>query len=165
MVQESFHFLAVDERVRQRAARDYDVVHLVGLWTFPVWIASLTARRARIPTVVSLHGMLMAWPRQHHQWRKTISMVLWERQRLLQAQTIICTSELEQRQFREMGLGVETAIVPNAVRYARRWRSRHVEAAFGVVITYKRPTFFCSLGEWFRIKESDLTIEAFAASC
>jgi glycosyltransferase involved in cell wall biosynthesis len=144
-----------------KRSSDYDVVHVVGLWTFPAWIASRAARRAGIPTVVSLHGMLMTWPRQHHQWRKAIFMALWERQRLSHAQVVICTSELEQRQFREAGLGIETAIIPNAVSAPAllhegsrgRFRNRY---------NLQDADVFLFAGRVVKNKGLHLTIEAFA---
>jgi hypothetical protein len=38
--------------------KDYDIIHIHGLWSFSTWIAARAARRAGVPYVVRPAGML-----------------------------------------------------------------------------------------------------------
>ena len=95
--------------------KDYDIVHLVGLWTFPVWSAALVAEALSKPYVVSTHGMLMPWAIKHHALIKYVFFHLFEKPRLAHAEAVICTSELEKRYFLEYGIKKRVEIISNVV--------------------------------------------------
>ena len=150
-------------RACARRTPSFDVVHAIGMWTFPSWVACLAAQRARVPYVVSLHGTLMGWASKHHGLRKAFFMMLSERSRLSAAQSVICSSELEDRCFRRVGLRVSSTIIPNvvsapkiAIRESRsRFRKRH---------NLQDAEICLFAGRLVENKGIHLTIEAFAAA-
>lgn len=150
-------------RACARRIIDFDLIHAVGLWTFPSWVGCLAAQRAGIPYIVSLHGMLMGWARQRHQRRKAFFMMLSERRHLSVAQVVICSSELEERHFRQTGLRTKTVVIPNVV-YApniavgesrSRFRDRH---------NLQDADICLFAGRLVENKGIHLTVEAFAAA-
>src|SRR5262245_6170079 len=63
----------------------YDLVHTHGLWNLPALIASRAARRAGLPYVISLHGMLESGSMAHKSWRKRFAYLITERRILASA--------------------------------------------------------------------------------
>ena len=55
----------------------YDIVHIIGIWSFTSLISSRLCSRQGVPYVVSLHGLLMPWALSSHSMRK--KLFLWFR--------------------------------------------------------------------------------------
>jgi glycosyltransferase involved in cell wall biosynthesis len=147
-------------RVCIQHTREYDVVHAVGLWTFPSWLAGLGARLAGKPYAVSVHGTLMPWAKQHHGHIKSIFFRLLERPRLARASVVICTSELEKRYFLELGLKNRVEIIPNVVDTADiRPRPEHFRLHYDLQTAF----VFLFAGRLVENKGIALTLAAFAA--
>lgn len=98
----------------QQTMATYDIVHSIGLWTFPSIISSIIARRSKIPYALSLHGMLMPWAYNRHGMRKKLLLKLLEKKRISRAHSVFCTTDLEMRYFQQLGFGA-AEIVPNIV--------------------------------------------------
>lgn len=92
-----------------------DLVHLHGLWNYPVWMAALESMRFGIPFFISPRGMLDAGSLAHHRWRKELCYKVWERWYLQRATLLHATSEREAVSLAELALGPEVACVPNGV--------------------------------------------------
>jgi len=142
-----------------QAIPKYDVVHSIGLWTFPSMVSSIIARRSKIPYIISLHGMLMPWAYNRHRWRKQLLMKLIEKNRIAKANSILCTSYLEMKHYLHLGFG-SARIIPNVViapsmdvvQARSRFRKR-----FGL----GEKTVFLFAGRIVRNKGVHLTITAF----
>jgi glycosyltransferase involved in cell wall biosynthesis len=79
-----------------------DLVHFHGLWQrrFPKIAAS--AQNARIPIVVSPHGMLEPWALNHKRWKKLPYFHLVEKRWLSRAGCVLATAEPEGARLREL---------------------------------------------------------------
>jgi glycosyltransferase involved in cell wall biosynthesis len=87
----------LDRWLRREAAR-FDIVHLHGLWQFPSFAAARACRRARVPYLVSPHGMLDSYSlRQHSFFLKCAYWLLRERRTFAGAAGIHCLNEAEHR--------------------------------------------------------------------
>lgn len=71
------------------------VLHSHGLWTVLNHVALRAAVRAQLPTVLSVHGMLLPWARHHKKLRKDAAWMLYQRRDLLRADRIHVTSQEE----------------------------------------------------------------------
>lgn len=112
----SGRFLAPGMRqVLRVCVREYDLVHISGLWTYPAAIAAAEARQADVPSVISPRGMLMPWELSHKRWKKAAYLHLRELPRLHRAAGIHCTSEFEREALRRFGLHAHAFVVPNVV--------------------------------------------------
>ncbi len=98
----------------------YDLVHVHGLWTFPVWVAAHHARRRRLPYVLSPHGMLDPGSLGHHALRKRLAYWLVERRNLGGAALLHATSSAEALSLERARTGVPVAVVPNGVEPPER---------------------------------------------
>lgn len=139
-----------------------DCVHSIGLWTFPSVIASMTAEGLHIPSVLSLHGGLMAWAYGRHHRRKQLFLRLVEGRRLSTAGAIICCSELEALHFRRLGFAGHIKVISNVVRpvdidieMSRRSFRQQYGLEDAIVLLFA--------GRLVRNKGLHLTLDAFAS--
>lgn len=92
-----------------------DVVHAHGLWAHPSREARCLADRARVPRVVSPHGMLEPWALRRSAWKKRIAAWLYEERNLRSAACVHALCRAEARSVRAAGLHHPIAVIPNGV--------------------------------------------------
>ncbi len=139
----------------------YELVHIHGLWMFPLSYAAACARRANIPYVYHIHGMLNPWPLKHHAIRKQIYAQFWERSNLNHAVSIICVTQHEERSVQAFHVAAPTTIIPNGIDLSElenlsvkgRFRSKHPEIAQKFLVLF--------LGRIHPKKGIDLLIKGF----
>lgn len=100
-----------------RLLPEVDLVHLHAVWQWPTWIAARAAERAGVPYVLSPRGMLVReLIAQKSPLAKKLWLALVERRTLARAAAIHCTSEVEARELRALGLDLApVVVVPNGV--------------------------------------------------
>jgi glycosyltransferase involved in cell wall biosynthesis len=82
-------------RAFRSTVQDYDVVHIHGIWSYIAFAAWRAARRAKVPYVVSTHGMLHPYLMQRGRPQKAIASRLWIKKMLEGAAAIHCTTTIE----------------------------------------------------------------------
>jgi glycosyltransferase involved in cell wall biosynthesis len=118
-----------------------EVVHFHGLWQPKFVRVSAHCRRARIPYVVSPHGMLEPWAWRHKRWKKWPWFHLAERRHLAGAARLVATSDVEagnlQRRFKAakcvalpLGLTAEKGPDYAAARRTLGWGDSEVVLLF-----------------------------------
>jgi len=93
----------------------HDIVHIHGLWQFPLSYAASVARYKKVPYFCQVHGMLGPWAVNHHGFRKRIYAFLWERANLNHANTVICVTPQETQEAVNFGIKAPTFVIPNGV--------------------------------------------------
>jgi glycosyltransferase involved in cell wall biosynthesis len=92
--------------------RDYDLVHIHALFTYPVAPAAYYAHRAGVPYVVRPLGTLNQWGMlNRHRMLKRASFRLIERRILAGAAAIQFTSAREQREARKLGIDDRSVVI------------------------------------------------------
>ncbi|HOE65796.1 MAG TPA: glycosyltransferase [Candidatus Hydrogenedentes bacterium] len=93
----------------------FDVVHYHSLWMWPGYQCRRMAQAARIPLVITPHGMLEPWALKRSHWKKEIARRLFEDANLRSAACLhaLCANEYES--FRGFGLTNPVAVVPNGI--------------------------------------------------
>ncbi len=140
----------------------HDLVHIHGLWQFPLSYAAHVARGKSIPYVYHIHGMLNPWPLQFHSWRKTVYAALRERANLNDAARIVCVAKREEESVRRFGVTAKTTVIPNGVSHEEidhlpargNFRRKHKGLADKFLILF--------LGRIHPKKGADLLIRAFS---
>lgn len=144
----------------KKAIPTYDVVHSIGLWTFPSIVSSIIAKQSRIPYCISLHGTLMPWAYNRHNMRKKLFMRLFEKNRIANASSIICSSILEKHHFQQLEIpgraDVISNVIPDANDDVQERRSR-----FRSHYNLQDKTVLLFAGRVVRNKGLHLTISAF----
>ena len=89
----------------------FDVVHIHAVFLWPMWAAARVAARARVPYVVSPHGMLIRdVMRRKNRWVKKAWVTLIERRTLAGAGAVHVTAPLEGAELAALGLAAPSAI-------------------------------------------------------
>jgi glycosyltransferase involved in cell wall biosynthesis len=90
----------------------FDVVHIHGIFSWPLALGSPMARRARVPYVVSSHGHLYPWSLSQHSGSKKLYLATFLRRQLHRAAAIVATCDREATILRELDDALEVAVVP-----------------------------------------------------
>ncbi len=98
-----------------RSVRAATLVHIHGLWTLPTSAAGLFAQRFEVPYVVTPHGMLDRWSRQHSRTKKRAWAMLLENRVLSGAAGLHFFNDEERSEALELGLTAQTFVLPNGV--------------------------------------------------
>ncbi len=96
-------------------ARRYDLVHVVGVFSYPSLMAGAAARAARVPYLISPRGSLEPWALAHKRWKKVPYWGIFERRNLERAAAIHATSDEEARSIRALFPGARVFVSPNGV--------------------------------------------------
>lgn len=143
--------------------REFDVVHIHGLYLYPSSVAAFYARQAHVPYIIEPHGSLAPYIFKHHRYRKWIYELVVERRNLRHAAALHYASGEEMRQAQAIGVRVPALVIPLGIniedfdRLPRRgsFRACHPH------LHGKRLIVF--LGRLTRKKGLDLLVEAFVA--
>lgn len=95
-----------------RHVRDYDLVHVHGLFAYTTLPACAAARRFGKPYVITPHGMLDPWCLSHKWWKKLPYYFLLERRNLQRASAVHVTSSLEADGMAALGFNNKTNVIP-----------------------------------------------------
>lgn len=99
-----------------RIARDYDVVHVNGVWSFLPTLGCLIARLRHKPLVVAPHGMLEPWSLAKKRLKKKLGLWLYQGRVLRMASVLQATAASEATNIRDLGLGNPVAVIANGVQ-------------------------------------------------
>lgn len=157
-----FAFSLPLQRIVERIAADYDVVHIHNLYLFPHLAAYRAACRHRIPYVVSPHSALDPYIRRRGRLKKAVAWRLWQEAELERAAALHLFAREELAMVADIAPAVPRAIVPNGVRWSayqalpsdHEFRDRHLNGYGGPIVM-----FFGRIAEK---KGIDILIEAFA---
>lgn len=92
--------------------RNYDVVHVHGLFAYTTLPACAAARNFGVPYVVTPHGMLDPWCLSHNWWKKRPYYYLLERRNLFSAAAVHVTSSFEAAGMKLLRFDNKTHIIP-----------------------------------------------------
>jgi glycosyltransferase involved in cell wall biosynthesis len=99
-----------------RHIRDYDLLHIHALFSYPSIIAAFWARHYKVPYIMRPLGTLSRWGMQYRRpWLKKASFRLVERRALTGAAVIHYTSEQEKEEARSLHVRTRTVVLPLGV--------------------------------------------------
>lgn len=107
-------------RLRESIA-EFDVVHIHGIYLWPMLAAARAAARARVPYVVAPRGMLVReLISRKSRWAKQAWIQLFERTTLAQAAAVHVTAEVEGNEIHSLRLPARRIVcIPNGVEWPR----------------------------------------------
>ena len=103
------------ERAVHTRIREFDLIHVTGVWQRTSPAAYRAATRAGVPLVVSTRGALSPYSWTQRRWRKLVYFFLRERPGLKKAAGLHYTSRLEEKECRRYPFSGRTAVIPNPV--------------------------------------------------
>ncbi len=92
--------------------KEFDVVHIHGLWSFPGTCGALAAGWEHVPYVVSPQGMLNDWAMRFRAYKKVPYWYMVERRTVQRAAWIHFATEEEQRQAQTWVAGKKSKVIP-----------------------------------------------------
>ncbi len=95
--------------------RQYDLLHLNGLWQDIIHASARTAHSINKPYVLTLHGMLYPQALSRRAWKKKLMLALGHADDIRNSSCIHVTCEEEMLHVRNLGFTNPVAIIPNAV--------------------------------------------------
>ncbi|MCA9291342.1 MAG: glycosyltransferase [Phycisphaerales bacterium] len=140
-----------------------ELVHLHQLWAPYSARFTFEARRRGVPSVMTLHGMLMDWPLGEKRLKKQFYLALVGARQLRATSAVHVLNEPEARQSSSRGIRFPGFILPNGIDPGMfdappapgRFRARHPAIGDRVLIA--------SLGRLHHVKGPDLLLDAFLA--
>lgn len=118
----------------KRTAKNYDIIHVNTIWTWPSHVPVRLAKKARLPIVISPHGMLYPQALSVSAWKKKLIGGWYVNADLKTADCLHATSEEEARHIRNYGLTNPIAIIPNGLDvsvYPQQRTTRNLKIKFG----------------------------------
>ncbi|MCC0176425.1 glycosyltransferase [Waterburya agarophytonicola K14] len=94
---------------------NYDLVHTHTLFSPLISIAHSICQLAKIPYIITPHGMLEPWALSYKARKKRIYYNLWEKPALQKASAIHTLVNSESNNIKSLGIRSTTAILPNGI--------------------------------------------------
>ena len=101
--------------ILSQTIKQFDLVHIQGLWDWALHKVSAECRKSKIPYVISPRGMLDPWALSVKKCKKRLAMLVYQRRDLKGASAFHVTATLEEKSVRAQGLEQPCIIAPNGV--------------------------------------------------
>jgi len=101
---------------RELQNRDFDALHLHGLWNYSSVAAKAWNRKHDGALVISPHGMLDPWAQQNSQFKKRVAKWAFENANLRSAAIMRALCWAEADAIEALDLGVPIAVIPNGIQ-------------------------------------------------
>jgi len=100
-----------------RQLKNFDLIHITGVWNFPISAAAFWARFYKKPYIISPRGSLMALPLEmKNSPLKKVHLFLFGKRDLKNAAAIHFTTEAEKEEYLKIGLPLKkSSIIPNGL--------------------------------------------------
>ena len=98
-----------------RLVRQYDVVHVHGVWMPVPTIVCWQARRAGVPTVLAPHGMLSTWSLQQKKPRKALALAVIWRSLVRDVTFLHALNAAEAGELQARFPGTAIRVIPNGI--------------------------------------------------
>ena len=97
------------------ALKDFDIVHIHGVWDPRLHHVAKMCQAAKVPYVIAPRGMLEPWSLKQKWLKKRVARWLYQDRDLRGAAALHATAESEAEQFRKLGFKNPIIVSPNGV--------------------------------------------------
>ena len=143
--------------------RQFDVVHVHGVWTPVPTMMCWHALRAGVPTLLAPHGMLSTWSLEQKRPRKALSLALIWRRLVRNVTFLHALNQAEQQELAARFRGTDIRVIPNGIfaeEFADLPHRGDSARVIPTLVDGRRYVLF--LARLHFMKAPDLLIDAFA---
>jgi glycosyltransferase involved in cell wall biosynthesis len=94
---------------------DYDVVHTIAVFSYPVLAAHWACQLRQVPYVMNPQGMLEPWALSYKAWKKRFYYTLLEKPALQHAKAIQMLAFTEAERTKPLNLKAPMVLIPNGI--------------------------------------------------
>jgi glycosyltransferase involved in cell wall biosynthesis len=94
---------------------DYDLVHTIAVFSYPVLAAHLACQLRQVPYVMNPQGMLEPWALSYKAWKKRFYYTLLEKPALQHAKAIQMLAFTEAERTKPLNLKAPMVLIPNGI--------------------------------------------------
>jgi len=109
-------FIGKEAFFKSIAERDYDIVHIHGMWEYMLHRFAALCRRRSWSYLWSPHGSIAPWAMKFKRWKKVPVWYLWQRSDVAKAKLLHVTAPCEEQWMRDWGFRQACVIAPLGVR-------------------------------------------------
>jgi len=95
---------------------DNCIIHDHGIWLPSNYTSTVYANECQLPLVISTHGMLSPWAKNHKSFKKKLAWNIYQRKNIKKATIIHATSSQEADHLKSFRFNVPIVIIPNGVK-------------------------------------------------
>jgi glycosyltransferase involved in cell wall biosynthesis len=99
--------------------KQYDLIHIHGVFNYPSYLAAIYAIRSKIPYIITSHGMLEKWALSNKAWTKYVAYRLLVKHQLERASAIHAISTSEQEELRNLKINNNIFCIYNGVNLTK----------------------------------------------
>lgn len=92
------------KKALEKEIREDTIIHIHGLWTYPIYSAYKVAKRNNIPYIVATRGMLCEWCLKQNNFIKNIALNFFIKDMLENASFLHLTAEQENKELDTIGI-------------------------------------------------------------
>jgi len=146
-----------------RHIKEYDIVHIHGLYRFPQTVAGYLARLYEIPYIIGPHGSLapFLYNQKRHFLTKRIHEMLVEFPNINKASGIHCTNKQEKESMRHLNLKTRGIVIPNGIDISV-FNALPSKGTFREKYNLGKKKLILHFGRIHFVKGLDILIKAFA---
>lgn len=104
-------------KVMSIRVKDFDLLHIHTLYSFPTLVSTYYARKYKIPYIIAAHGMLIKeMIEKKSRFKKEAYISLFEKRNIEKASGVHCTVENEKQDIQKFGFNIKNYfVVPNGI--------------------------------------------------
>ena len=102
-------------RFLNEKANGFDLIHVHQVWHYPVYAAFRSARKHKLPCVMTVHGELSEWGLQQKALKKRLYRLCLLDRMLRNVSAIQAVTSAEKEQIVKLGIKSSTVVIPNGI--------------------------------------------------
>ena len=106
-------------RFMDKRANGFDLIHIHEIWNFPGYAAFRSARKYKLPFVVTIHSELSDWSLRQKALKKRLYRLCLLDRMLNDAGAIHAITNAEKEQVQKLGFETPVVVTPNGVKQSR----------------------------------------------